>query len=90
MIGEDVAMPKTCDTHMSVTDPEPGPPLLVKDDGYGIGVGFRYGEPQGREGSTVWCLYGVYQAAVAQTSGPLAVAVRPDTPGPGLRFGDAR
>lgn len=66
------------------------PTLFVKDDGYGIGVGFRYGEPQGREGPTVWCLYGVYQAAVAQTSGPLAVAVRPDTPGPGLRFGDVR
>ena len=67
-----------------------GPLLLAKDDGHGIGAGFRYGELQGHERSTVWCLYGVYQAAVAQTSGRLAVAVRQDIPGPGLRFGDAR
>jgi hypothetical protein len=55
-----------------------------------IGAGFWYGEPQGREGPTVWCLYGVHQAAVAQTPGRLAVAVRLDTPGLGLRFEDAR
>ena len=67
-----------------------GSPLFEKDDGYGIGVGFRYGKLQGHERSTVWCLYGVYQAAVWQTPGRLVVAVRQDIPGPGLRFGDAR
>jgi len=78
-------MPKTCYTHLSGEDRE------TLSLGLAHGHSFRtIATVLGRASSAVSrdharnAMSGPYRASTAHTCGPLAVAVRPDTPGPGL------